>query len=362
MGTFDGDRHDRAPDSQGRTVTTDDVEWQPPADWTTVETIDTHTGGEPLRVVLNGLPPLAGDTLLEKRRYMERKLDAYRKALIWEPRGHADMYGAIPTEPDTERADFGALFMHNEGYSTMCGHGIVALATIAAETEYLPDVESEIAIDTPAGLVVAEIEHDGDRVDTVEFTNVPSFVVARHETVSVPEWGTIEFDLAFGGAFYAYCDVSQFDVDLTPAAFRELIEIGTAVTRAVDDAVEIEHPHEDDLGFLYGTILTGDAHGADADSRNVCVFADGEVDRCPTGTGVSGRVALRAAAGELDRGERFVVESIVGSTFTGSYTETTDFGGYEAVRPRVEGSAHITGRHRFVVDPADPFGEGFVLR
>jgi len=342
-------------------MTTDGVGWRPPADWTTIETIDTHTGGEPLRVVLDGLPPLAGDTLLEKRRYVERELDAYRKALIWEPRGHADMYGAIPTTPDTERADLGVLFMHNEGYSTMCGHGIVALATIAAETEYLPDVESEIAIDTPAGLVVAEIERDGDRVGAVEFTNVPSFVVARNETVIVPEWGTIEFDVAFGGAFYAYCDAAQFGVDLTPAEFRDLIEVGTAVTRAVDDAVEIEHPHEDDLGFLYGTILTGDAH-ADADSRNVCVFADGEVDRCPTGTGVSGRIALRAAAGDLDRGERFVVESIVGSTFAGSYEETTDFGGHDAVRPRIAGSAHVTGRHRFVVDPADPFDEGFVLR
>lgn len=342
-------------------MTTDGVEWHPPTDWTTIETIDTHTGGEPLRVVLDGLPPLVGDTVLEKRRYVERELDAYRKALIWEPRGHADMYGAIPTAPDTERADLGVLFMHNEGYSTMCGHGIVALATIAAETEYLPDVENEIAIDTPAGLVVAEIERDGDRVDAVEFTNVPSFVVARNETVSVPEWGTIEFDVAFGGAFYAYCDAGQFDVDLTPAEFRDLIEIGTTVTRAVDDAVEIEHPHEDDLGFLYGTILTGDAH-TDADSRNVCVFADGEVDRCPTGTGVSGRVALRAAAGELDRRERFVVESIVGSTFAGSYMETTDFGEYDAVRPQIEGSAHITGRHQFVVDPADPFDEGFVLR
>ncbi|WP_273836748.1 proline racemase family protein [Halococcus sp. PRR34] len=342
-------------------MTTDGVEWHPPTDRTTIETIDTHTGGEPLRVVLDGLPPLVGDTVLEKRRYVERELDAYRKALIWEPRGHADMYGAIPTAPDTERADLGVLFMHNEGYSTMCGHGIVALATIAAETEYLPDVENEIAIDTPAGLVVAEIERDGDRVDAVEFTNVPSFVVARNETVSVPEWGTIEFDVAFGGAFYAYCDAGQFDVDLTPAEFRDLIEIGTTVTRAVDDAVEIEHPHEDDLGFLYGTILTGDAH-TDADSRNVCVFADGEVDRCPTGTGVSGRVALRAAAGELDRRERFVVESIVGSTFAGSYMETTDFGEYDAVRPQIEGSAHITGRHQFVVDPADPFDEGFVLR
>lgn len=343
-------------------MTTADGEWRPPSDWTTIKTIDTHTGGEPLRVVLDGLPPLEGNTLLEKRRYMKRELDGFRKALVWEPRGHADMYGAIPTEPDTERADFGVLFMHNEGYSTMCGHGIIALATIAAETNLLADIDDEIAIDTPAGLVVAEIERDGSRVISVTFTNVPSFVVAQNQTMSVPEWGTIEFDIAFGGAFYAYCDVSQFDIDLLPANFRELIEAGTVVTRAVEDAYEVEHPHENELGFLYGTVLTGEAHSTDADSRNVCVFADGEVDRCPTGTGVSGRVALRAAAGDLAPGDRFIVESIVGSTFVGSYQESAAVDGNDAVRPQIEGSAHLVGQHRFVIDPADPFDEGFILR
>lgn len=223
-------------------MTTEGADWQPPSEWTTVETIDTHTGGEPLRVVLDGLPPIRGDTILEKRRYMQREHDAYRTALVWEPRGHADMYGAIPVEPDTDRADFGVLFMHNEGYSTMCGHGIVALATLAAETDLLADVEGEVAIDTPAGLVDAEITYDGDRAASVEFTNVPSFVVVRNETVRVPDWGTIEFDIAFGGAFYAYCNAAQFDVDLALAEFRNLIEIGTTVTRAVDDAVEITHP------------------------------------------------------------------------------------------------------------------------
>ena len=172
----------------------------------------------------------------------------------------------------------------------------------------------------------------------------------------VSGWGTIGFDLAF----YAYCDAAQFDVNLASAALQDLIEIGTAVTRAIDDAVEIAHPHEDDLGFRYGTILAGDAH-ANADSRNICAFADGEVDRCPTGTGVSGRVTLRAAAGDLDRGDRFVVEIVVGSTFAGSHTEATDFGEHDAVRPRIEGSPHVTDRHRFVVDPADPFDERFVL-
>lgn len=339
--------------------------WTAPAEWTSIKTIDAHTGGEPLRVVTDGLPPLQGATVLAKRRYMEQELDEYRKALMWEPRGHADMYGAVLTEPNDNEADFGVVFMHNEGYSTMCGHGIIALAKLVAETDLLAsDFEDDpVVIDAPAGRIEADIAHDEEgAVDTVEFTNVPSFVYAHNETVDVPPWGTIEFDIAYGGAFYAYCDAKQFDVELKPANFRALIDIGQAVKKAVSQAIEIEHPDEDDLGFLYGTILTDEPQNETADSRNVCIFADGEVDRCPTGTGVSGRVALQAAANTLAENEPFAVESIIGSKFVGSYTATTQCGEYQAVYPKVRGTAHITGRHEFMVDPEDPVGEGFFLR
>lgn len=338
--------------------------FDPSDDWRRVRTLDTHTGGEPLRVVTNGVPELNGETILEKRRYMREELDNYRRMLMWEPRGHADMYGAIVTEPAAEAADFGVLFIHNEGYSTMCGHAIIALGKVAVETNVISGdfADGEMTIETPAGLVHVQADVINGRVDSVEFTNVPSFVYERSIEVIVPCLGTIECDIAFGGAFYAYCDASQFDVNLGPDDFWRLIEIGQAVKAAVSNAVDIEHPTEDDLGFLYGTILTGAPHSDEADSRNVCVFADGEVDRCPTGTGVSGRVALRADNGSLVSGEELTVESIVGSVFTGCYEEEMIFGGYDAVSPIVRGTAHITGRHEFLVDPTDPFDDGFILR
>ncbi|MFB6183901.1 MAG: proline racemase family protein [Haloarculaceae archaeon] len=339
----------------------DTSDWTIPEAWTRIETIDAHTGGEPLRIVVDGLPPLEGETILDKRRYMQRELDDYRQALMYEPRGHADMYGAVLTDPDDERADLGVLFTHNEGYSTMCGHGIVALGTVLPETG-LYDA-STIRIETPAGLITATVNRDGDRVESVAFENVPSFVYARDRAVDVPGLGRVEYDVAFGGAFYAYVSAADVGVGLGTDDAADLVDAGRAIKAAVADDLEIEHPHEDDLSFLYGTIFTGDpAAGSDADSRNVCVFADGEVDRCPTGTGVSGRLALRADDGRLDPGERFTVESIVGSTFTGWYDETATYGGYDAVVPTVRGSAHVTGSHTFVLDPDDPFQTGFFLR
>lgn len=337
--------------------------FEPPNDWRRVRTFDTHTGGEPLRIVIDGLPELEGKTMLEKRRYMREELDDYRKMVMWEPRGHADMYGAVVTEPTTEEADFGVLFLHNEGYSTMCGHAIIALGKIAVETDVISgEFADRVVVETPAGLVHARTDMINGRVESVAFTNVPSFVYERNVEVDVPEYGTIECDIAFGGAFYAYCEAAQFDVKLGSDDVQTLIKIGQAVKAAVSNAVDITHPAEDDLGFLYGTILTGAPHSDGTDSRNVCVFADGEVDRCPTGTGVSGRVALRADTGSLAPGEEFIVESIVGSVFTGCYEEETTVGGYDAVSPVIRGTAHVTGRHEFLVDPTDPFDDGFILR
>lgn len=336
--------------------------FEPSNNWRRIRTFDTHTGGEPLRIVIDGLPELEGETILEKRRYMREELDGYRQMLMWEPRGHADMYGAVITEPTAEEADFGVLFLHNEGYSTMCGHAIIALGTVAAETDVISsDLVDEVIVETPAGLVHARTNMIDGRVESVAFTNVPSFVYERRVEVDVLEYGTIECDIAFGGAFYAYCDASQFGVNLVPDDIRTLIDIGQAVKAEVSNTVNIKHPKEDDLGFLYGTILTDRSHSDEADSRNVCVFADGEVDRCPTGTGVSGRVALQADNGLLGPEEEFTVESIVGSVFTGCYENETTIGGYDAVSPVIRGTAHVTGRHEFFVDPTDPFGNGFIL-
>ncbi len=338
--------------------------WEPPADWMRITTIDAHAAGEPLRVVTGGFPPIPGETILARRRYVREHLDHLRRALMWEPRGHADMYGCLLSAPVTPGADLGVLFMHNEGYSTMCGHGIIALATVALETGMLPATRPEtvIKMDTPAGLVTARAQLEGSRVTRVAFENVPSFVYARDQTVEVAGLGSVRYDVAFGGAFYAYCDAETLGLNLRPEEFRRLIETGMGIKRAVMAALPIRHPVESDLGFLYGTIFCGPAEGPGADSRNVCIFAEGEVDRSPTGTGVSGQVALEHARGRLAPGRPFVVESLIGTRFTGRLAHTTRFGPFEAVLPEIEGSATITGRHEFLIAPDDPLRDGFILR
>jgi proline racemase len=340
------------------------MNWEPPDSWMRITTIDAHAGGEPLRIITGGLPPIPGDTILERRRYVRENLDHLRTALMWEPRGHADMYGAIVTEPVTPDADLGVLFLHNEGYSTMCGHGIIGLVTVALETGMLPvsGSLSEIKLDTPAGLVTARAKVDNGSVCSVAFENVPSFAYVLDKTVDVPGIGPVRYDVAFGGAFYAYCQAADLKVRLGSEDFRRLIEVGAAVKHAVMESLPIRHPFEDDLSFLYGTIILGPAQSEGADSRNVCIFAEGEVDRCPTGTGVSGRLALNHARGQMAEGQPFVVESIIGTRFTGRILDTTSFGPYQAVIPEVEGSAHIVGRHEFLIDPRDPLRDGFILR
>jgi proline racemase len=338
--------------------------WEPPEDWLRITTIDAHTAGEPFRVITGGYPDLPGDTILERRRYARQHLDHLRTALMWEPRGHADMYGCIITPPVSPEADIGVLFMHNEGYSTMCGHGIIGIAKVALETGLLPRVEPEttVRIDTPAGLVTAHARVEGGQVTRVRFHNVPSFVLALDQTVDVPGLGQVRYDIAFGGAFYAFVQAEDVGVTCTPEDFRPLIEKGLAIKRAVMADRPIPHPFEPDLSFLYGTIFVGPPQDSGAHSRNVCIFAEGEVDRCPTGTGVSARLAIHHARGEIGVGEPMVVESIIGTRFVGRIVETTAFGPYPAIIPEVEGTAHITGRHEFLIDPADPLRDGFILR
>ncbi len=334
-----------------------------PADWPRITTIDAHTAGEPLRVVVDGFPTLDGDSILEKRRNVREHHDDLRTALLWEPRGHRDMYGAIPVDPETEDGDLGVLFATNDGYSSMCGHGIIALGAVLVETGMMDATTSAetIRFDTPAGRVTATAQVAEERVTSVAFDNVPSFVSALSETVEVPGLGTIEFDLAYGGAFYAYVDADQIDPTLVPEKAREIARIGMAIKRAVADTFDIEHPDEEDLSFLYGTIFRGQTDDETADSRNVCVFADGQIDRSPTGTGVSGRLAIQHERGDLEPGESFVVESIIGTRFTGRIAETASVDGIEAVIPSVEGSASITGRNELVLDPEDPLRDGFRL-
>ena len=312
-------------------------------------------------MITGGLDPIPGATILEKRRFARAQLDGLRRALMFEPRGHADMYGAIPTEPVTPDGDVGVLFMHNEGWSTMCGHGVIALVTVALEVGLLSP-RDVIRLDTPAGRVTARPRREGTRVRSVAFENVPSYVVSLDEHVEVPGIGDVRYDLAFGGAFYAFVDAASVGLQMTPDRFRDLITIGSAIKRAVMAGREIRHPLEPDLSFLYGTIFTGPALESGADSRNVCVFAEGEVDRSPTGTGVSARVAIERARGRLAPGGELVVESIIGTRFVGRIARELRWEHYDAVVPEIEGSAWITGRNEILISPDDPLAEGFILR
>lgn len=338
------------------------MNWQPPAHWTRITTIDAHTAGEPLRIITGGIPPIPGDTILAKRRYAKEHLDRLRTALMWEPRGHADMYGCILTEPVTADGTLGVLFLHNEGWSTMCGHGVIGLVKVGIETGLIAAAEI-VRLDTPAGRVTAFPRSDANgRVREVAFHNVPSYVAGLDRQVDVPGLGRVRYDLAFGGAYYAYVDAASVGVAMTPAGFRDLIDKGTRIKQAVMAADPPVHPFEPDLSLLYGTIFVGPAHDPTHQGREVCIFADGEVDRSPTGTGVSGRVAIHHARSELAVGQPMVIESILGTTFIGEIVEETTFGPYAAVVPQVTGTAYIVGRNELLIDPADPLAEGFLLR
>jgi proline racemase len=337
--------------------------WEPPPDWRRLVAIDSHTGGEPFRVVVEGVPDIEGATMLERRRYAEDHLDDLRRALMWEPRGHADMYGGFVGPPVEPSSDISVLFIHNEGFSTMCGHGIIALTRVVLDTGVLPakGPETVIRIDTPAGQIEATAQYDG-MVRSVSFRNVPSFVAAMDQTVDVPGLGQVRYDLAYGGAFYAYVAAEDLELSIDPTSTSKLIDVGRAIKQAVIDSGPIEHPVEPGLGFLYGVILVGPAEDPAHHSRNVCIFADGEVDRSPTGTGVSGRLAIHHARGGLAVGEAITVESILGSTFTGRVVETTEVGGLPAVIPEVTGTAYLTGRIELWMDPNDVLGTGFLVR
>ncbi|BAI81089.1 proline racemase [Deferribacter desulfuricans SSM1] len=329
-----------------------------------IKTIDLHTGGEPLRVIYDGIPDIKANSVLEFRRIMKENYDYIRETVILEPRGHADMYGAILLPPYREGVDFGVIFLHNEGYSTMCGHGIIALIKLAYELKLIDFKEpiTEIKIDTPAGIVTAFAEISDGKLDKYYFRNVPSFIYKSNCSVYIDGLGDVVFDIAFGGAYYAYVNVKNLNISLDKENVQQLINLGRKIKMAVMNKCEIKHPEYDDLSFLYGVIFYDGNNGKDKVSKNVCIFADGEVDRSPTGTGVSGRMALHYFKNEIQKDDEIVVESIVGSKFKGRIYSVVDFYGYKSVIPEVEGKAHIIGKNEFFVDNEDEIKYGFFMR
>jgi proline racemase len=317
-----------------------------------VETVDYHTAGEPFRIVTGGVPPLEGRTILEKRRFAAERVDDLRRLLVFEPRGHADMYGCFVTEPEDDGADLGVVFFHNAGYSTACGHGTIALVTRALETGVLvrEGPEAEVVVDVPSGRLVTRARVEDGRVAAVRFRNVPAFVAERGLEV-----GRMKVDVAFGGAFYASVE-APFSVETENVP--RFIELGREIKRELEEAREFVHPMERELRDIYGVIFWQDEgrEGTRLAQRNVTVFAAGEVDRSPCGSGTSARLAL------LETDDELLHRSVIGTEFLARIVERTEVAGVPAVVTEVEGSAHCTGRHEFVLDPADPLGPGFLLR
>jgi proline racemase len=319
-----------------------------------IRAVDYHTGGEPFRIVTGGVEPLRGATILDKRRDALERLDHVRRLLVYEPRGHADMYGCHVVEPNDDGADLGVVFFHNAGYSTACGHGTIALVTWALDAGVVPRAEGEnrVVVDVPSGrLETIAFVQDG-RVRSVRFRNVPSFVWAEGV-----ELGSRTVDVAFGGAFYA-----SVEERVEPRELPRLIELGREVKRDLEAWQDIVHPLEPELRDVYGVIFWQEEGGRPLNQRNVTVFADGEVDRSPCGSGTSARLALLDRSGRLSRGEELRHLSIVGSEFTGRVVGDAEVAGIPAVVTEVEGSAFRTGEHAFTLDPDDPVGEGFLLR
>jgi len=337
-----------------------------------LKTIDAHAAGEPLRLIVDGFPSPPGRTMLEKREWVKKKHDHLRRALMLEPRGHADMYGAVLTEPVSPGSHAGVLFMHNDGYSTMCGHGVIAVTTIALERGLIVAAGSEaegaipIVYDSPAGTIRARAKCAGGageagragRIDSVSFVNVPSFVLHGGLDVQLPS-RRVRADVAFGGAFYAIVDSEAVGLPIDAAHLPELRRAGMDIKHAVEASQTIVHPLEPGLRGIYGTIFTGPPNDAGADLRNVTIFADAEVDRSPCGTGTAAVMAVLDAMGLLAEDRRFVHESLIGTQFRGRLAGRTAVGEYQAIVPEIEGSAWITGEHTFLIDDDDPLRDGF---
>jgi proline racemase len=334
----------------------------------TISTSDYHTGGEPFRIVAEPPVPIEGRTVAERRaRAIEDpEVQALRAVLCSEPRGHADMYGGFVVPPDDDGADLGVLFWHKDGFSTACGHGTIALGVWAVETGRVQAPETgsvDVVIDVPSGRVTARVHCEDARVVAVDFVNVPSWVVARDVTVTTTR-GEASVTVAYGGAIYATLPAEQLGLSVTPEHLGDLIALGREIKWALDDSAHAVHPTDPRLNGVYGTILYDELGDDDAQvhQRNVTVFADGEVDRSPCGSGTCARLAVLAADGRLSDGRVLRHDSIVGSTFIGRVLETVDAGGRPAVIPQVTGNAYRTGEHTFSIDPYDPLVPGFVLR
>lgn len=328
-----------------------------------ISTVDMHVSGEPLRIITGGLPEIKGETQPERRAYCINNLDSLRKTLMFEPRGHHGMYGCIITPPATEDADFGVLFMHNEGWSTMCGHGIIAVITMVIETgKYeVKNNERKFIINSPAGKVIAHVRCEGQEVMEASFENVPSFVYKKDFPVKVDGY-EFHVDIAFGGAFYAILDSAKLNLQVNNESLSDLQGWGMKIKKYIENTLKVEHPFQHDLKDIYGVIFSDEPSNELATLRNVTIFADRQIDRSPCGTGTSARVATLHERDLLNKGDIFVHESITRGIFKAEITSYAKVDNYHAVIPKIDGTANITGFHQFLIDSRDSMPEGFLFK
>jgi proline racemase len=324
--------------------------------------VDSHTEGMPTRVITGGVGPIPGATMLERKLHFERDLDDLRLLLMREPRGHSAMSGAILQPPTREDADWGVLFIEVSGCLPMCGHGTIGVATVLVETGMVAvrEPETVVRLDTPAGLVEARVAVEGGRARSVALRNVPSFLLGRDRSVEL-DGRPLTYDMAFGGNFYAILSADSAGLEVDPARADELVERGLEVMTAINGSDRPEHPSDPRISGCKHVIFT--AAGADGprSQRSATSIHPGWLDRSPCGTGTSAKLAALHARGELRVGERFVNRSVIGTRFEGRIVGETEVDGLPAVVPEITGRAWITGMGQYVLDPDDPFPEGFAL-
>ncbi|HCK8781000.1 TPA: proline racemase [Clostridioides difficile] len=329
-----------------------------------IQAIDSHTAGEATRIVVGGIPNIKGNSMPEKKEYLEENLDYLRTVIMLEPRGHNDMFGSVMTQPCCPDADFGIIFMDGGGYLNMCGHGTIGAMTAAIETGVVPAVEpvTHVVMEAPAGIIRGDVTVVDGKAKEVSFLNVPAFLYKEGVEVDLPGVGTVKFDISFGGSFFAIIHASQLGLKIEPQNAGKLTELAMKLRDIINEKIEIQHPTLAHIKTVDLVEIYDEPTHPEATYKNVVIFGQGQVDRSPCGTGTSAKLATLHAKGELKVGEKFVYESILGTLFKGEIVEETKVADFNAVVPKITGSAYITGFNHFVIDEEDPLKHGFILK
>lgn len=325
--------------------------------------IDTHTMGEPTRILLGGIPEIKGNTMMDKKIYLEEELDHIRTISMNEPRGHKDMFGAIILDPVNGGSDKGVIFMDGGGYLNMCGHGSIGVSTLLVEKGYVEVVEpfTHIKLDTPAGLIESRVEVENNKIKGVSITNVPSFLYKENIEIYLPGIGKVPIDISFGGSFFALVKAEDLGTKVDIDNIDKLVSYGLEIRDILNEEVSVVHPIEKAINTVDLVEIYGQATSEDADLKNVVIFGAGQVDRSPCGTGTSAKLATLYSKGLLKIDQPFVYESITETKFIGKVLGESKVGNYNAVIPEITGRAFITGYGHLVVDEEDVFKHGFTL-